>query len=52
MEVGGTRSGLPDLREGDHHGVVNDWGEVVTRVLGVFGSAGNVFTATMLIRDY
>ena len=31
MGVGCTRSRLPDLREGVYHGVVNDWGEVVTR---------------------
>ena len=31
MGVGCTRSGLLNLREGGYHGVVNDWGEVVTR---------------------
>jgi hypothetical protein len=31
MGVGCTRSGLLNLRGGAHHGVVNDWGEVVTR---------------------
>ena len=31
MGVGCTRSGLLNLRESGHHGVVDDWGEVVTR---------------------
>ncbi len=31
MGVGCTRSKLLNLREGAYHGVVNDWGEVVTR---------------------
>ena len=31
MGVGCTRSGLSNLREDVHHGVVHDWGEVVTR---------------------
>jgi hypothetical protein len=31
MGVGCTRSRLPNLREGAAHGVVDDWGEVVTR---------------------
>ena len=31
MGVGGTRSRWLNLREGVDHGVVNDWGEVVTR---------------------
>ncbi len=31
MGVGCTRSRLPNLREGAYHGVVHDWGEVVTR---------------------
>ena len=31
MGVGCTRSGLLNLRESGYHGVVNDWGEVVTR---------------------
>ena len=31
MGVGGTRSGWPNLTGGAHHGMVNDWGEVVTR---------------------
>ena len=31
MGVGCTRSGLPNLREGGYHGMVHDWGEVVTR---------------------
>ena len=31
MGVGCTRSQSPNLREGVDHGVVNDWGEVVTR---------------------
>ena len=31
MGVNCTRSGLPNLREGGYHGVVYDWGEVVTR---------------------
>ncbi len=31
MGVGCTRSGSLNLRESVHHGVVNDWGEVVTR---------------------
>ena len=31
MGVDGTRSGLPNRKEGGHHGVVHDWGEVVTR---------------------
>ncbi len=31
MGVGCTRSKLLNLRESAYHGVVNDWGEVVTR---------------------
>ncbi len=31
MGVGCTRSRLLNLREGAYHGVVDDWGEVVTR---------------------
>ena len=31
MGVGCTRSGLSNLREDAYNGVVNDWGEVVTR---------------------
>ena len=31
MGVGCTRSGLLNLRESAYHGVVHDWGEVVTR---------------------
>ena len=31
MGVGCTRSGLFNLRENAYNGVVNDWGEVVTR---------------------
>ena len=31
MGVNCTRSGRPNLREGSRHGVVYDWGEVVTR---------------------
>ena len=31
MGVGCTRSGLSNLREDAYHGVVHDWGEVVTR---------------------
>ncbi len=31
MGVGCTRSRLSNLREDAYHGVVNDWGEVVTR---------------------
>ena len=31
MGVGCTRSRLPNRKEGAYHGVVNDWGEVVTR---------------------
>ncbi len=31
MGVGCTRSRSPNLREGAYHGVVNDWGEGVTR---------------------
>ena len=31
MGVDCTRSGLPNLREGAYHGVLHDWGEVVTR---------------------
>ena len=31
MGVGFTRSRLPNLRGDAYHGVVNDWGEVVTR---------------------
>ena len=31
MGVGCTRSRLLNLRESAYHGVVNDWGEVVTR---------------------
>ena len=31
MGVGCTRSGWLNLREGAHHGVVHDWGKVVTR---------------------
>ena len=31
MGAGCTRSRLPNLREGAYHGVVSDWGEVVTR---------------------
>jgi hypothetical protein len=31
MGVGCSRSGLPNLRGGACHGVVHDWGEVVTR---------------------
>ena len=31
MGVGCTRSRSLNLREGADHGVVNDWGEVVTR---------------------
>ena len=31
MGVGCTRSRLPNLRGGAYHGVVDDWGEVVTR---------------------
>ncbi len=31
MGVGCTRSRLLNLREGAYHGVVHDWGEVVTR---------------------
>ena len=31
MGVGRSRSGQPTLREGHHHGVIHDWGEVVTR---------------------
>ena len=31
MEAGCTRSELPNLREGAYHGVISDWGEVVTR---------------------
>ena len=31
MGVGCTRSELLNLREGAYHGVVHDWGEVVTR---------------------
>ena len=31
MGAGCTRSKLPNLREGACHGVVSDWGEVVTR---------------------
>jgi len=31
MGAGCTRSSLPNLREGAYHGVVSDWGEVVTR---------------------
>jgi hypothetical protein len=31
MGVGCTRSRLPNRKEGAYHGVVDDWGEVVTR---------------------
>ena len=31
MEVGCTRSGLFNLRENGHHGVIHNWDEVVTR---------------------
>ena len=31
MEVGCTRSGLPNLLEGGPHGMIRDWDEVVTR---------------------
>ena len=31
MEVGFTRSGLPNRKEGAYHGGIHDWGEVVTR---------------------
>ena len=31
MGVGCTRSRLPNRKEGACHGVVHDWGEVVTR---------------------
>ena len=31
MGVNCTRSNLPNLREGGYHGVIYDWGEVVTR---------------------
>ena len=31
MGVNCTRSSLPNLREGSYHGVLHDWGEVVTR---------------------
>ena len=31
MGVGFTRSRLPNRKEGDYHGRVRDWGEVVTR---------------------
>ena len=31
MGVGGTRSQLPNRKEGTAEGEINDWGEVVTR---------------------
>lgn len=31
MEVNCTRSGWANLREAAHHGMIHDWGEVVTR---------------------
>jgi hypothetical protein len=31
MGVDCTRSRLPNLREGAYHGMIYDWGEVVTR---------------------